>query len=139
MAVSTGQKHEDPQVAGMDVAKVIEQEDRAFEQAVNSGDLEAVVRSYEPNAVLVLEPSQVFRGRDEIRRAFGTFMEMEPKFQLNRRSLHHAEDIALGVYDLTLDGKGPAGSPVSLKGQAAVVFRRRADGRWLLLIDNATL
>jgi uncharacterized protein (TIGR02246 family) len=129
----------DQNAAGRDVATEIEEGDKAFQDAVNSGDLEGVVNWYEPNAVFVPEPNQVFRGRDEIRKAFAGFMDMEPKLHLNLKSLHHAEDIALGVYEWSLDGKGPEGNPASVGGETAVVFRRQADGRWLLLIDNAAL
>jgi ketosteroid isomerase-like protein len=48
-----------------------------------------------------------------------------------------AGDIAQLVVDWSIDGTGPDGKHVYLKGAASDIARRGADGRWRYLIDNS--
>jgi uncharacterized protein (TIGR02246 family) len=116
----------------------LEKGHEAFQDVVNAGDLEAVVSAYEADAIFVVNPGQIAIGRDEIRKAFAGLMELKPTLELKVKSLHQVGDIALAIYELSLEGKDPEGNSVNLEGHAAVVLRRQPDGRWLLVIDNAS-
>jgi ketosteroid isomerase-like protein len=45
--------------------------------------------------------------------------------------------LASGSNTWSLNGTGPAGNPVALGATTAEVARRRADGSWRWVIDNA--
>jgi ketosteroid isomerase-like protein len=36
----------------------------------------------------------------------------------------------------TLDGVGPDGAAIQMRGESSDVLRRQADGRWLVALDN---
>ncbi len=114
----------------------LEQGARIFEDAVNSGDVEAVGGLYEPDAIFLPEPGKAARGRDEIREAFAGFAALKPKFELRRKALLVIGDIAAEWGEWTLEGHDAEGRPVNLQGRFMAVLRRQPDGRWLLAIDD---
>ncbi|HEX2259703.1 MAG TPA: nuclear transport factor 2 family protein [Actinomycetota bacterium] len=118
-------------------SEAIDKELRAFQDAVNAGDLEALVGSYEPGAIFVVEPEKPANGVEEIRQTWAGILTMQPTFELNGTGLYHSGDLALGTRKWTLDGKDAEGNPVHLEGHCVATYRRQQDGRWLLVLDNA--
>ncbi len=110
---------------------------RAFQDAVNAGDLEALVGAYETGAIFVVEQGKPANGVEEIRQTWAGILAMQPTFELIQTSLYHSGDLALGIKKWNLDGKDAEGNPVQLEGYAVATYRRQPDGRWLLTIDNA--
>ena len=47
-----------------------------FANAINAGDIEAVIKLYEPGACLIPEPGEVASGTGAIRLALGGFLAM---------------------------------------------------------------
>ena len=113
-----------------------EELDELFTQAFNSGDLDALVALYEPQACINPEPGQVATGTQAIREAWSGFLAMNPKLTLEVKNLNQTSDIALTTGNWHLTGTGPDGSPVDMRGQSVEVSRRQPDGTWLFLIDN---
>ncbi len=109
---------------------------KAFFDAFNRGDLDAVVAMYEPGATLVPQPGQMAKGHAAIREALGGFLSLQPTLTPGRRALVEAGDIALSVVRWSLAGSGPDGTPVRMEGTTSDVLRRQPDGRWLYVIDN---
>ena len=113
-----------------------EELDELFTQAFNSGDLDALVALYEPQACINPEPGQVATGTQAIREAWSGFLAMNPKLTLEVKNLNQTSDIALTSGNWQLTGTGPDGSPVDMKGQSVEVSRRQPDGTWRFVIDN---
>src|SRR5207244_10126873 len=63
-------------------ARTPEDLDRLFALALNSGNLEALVRLYEPQAALRPGPGQVVQGDAAIRTALSGFIGMKPTIEL---------------------------------------------------------
>ncbi len=61
-----------------------EELDELFAQALNSGDLDALVALYEPQACLEHQPGQVATGSQAIREALTGLLAMSPKITLER-------------------------------------------------------
>ena len=59
-----------------------EELDRLFSDALNSGNLDALVALYEPQATLTPEPSQVVTGTQAIREALSAFVAVKPTLTL---------------------------------------------------------
>lgn len=109
---------------------------RAFQDAVNAGDLDGMVSLYESEAVFVPAFGQAAAGSASIREVLAGFLAMKGRFDLKVMSRQQVGDIALETAEWKLEGTDPDGNPVSLAGVAAVVLRRQADGSWLMIIDN---
>ena len=104
--------------------------------AMELGDIEAVMAAYEPGATLVPEPGVTVSGA-ALREALNGFISMKPKFDMPKHEVIESGDIALHISPWTMEVTDPAtGNPVKQSGLSSVVFRRQADGNWLMVIDN---
>ena len=117
-------------------ARKPEELDVLFANAINAGDIEGLIKLYEPGASLLPEPGQVVSGAKAIREALGGFLAMKPRIKLDGKKLAEAGDIALTTSKWVLEGIGANGEPVRIEGQSAEVARRQPDGTWLFVIDN---
>jgi len=114
-----------------------EELDRLFAQALNAGDLDALLALYEPNAALAPQPGQVVTGAQSIREALRAFIAMKPTLtMLETKTVMQTGEIALNSAKWHLTGTGPDGSPVTMDGHSAEVARRQADGTWRMVIDS---
>jgi ketosteroid isomerase-like protein len=113
-----------------------EELDVLFANAINAGDLEAVIKLYEPGASLMPEPGALVSGTKAVREALGGFLSMKPRITLDAKKLAEAGGIALTTSKWVLEGTGPDGKPMKMEGQSAEVARQQPDGTWLFVIDN---
>src|SRR5438876_7306078 len=63
--------------------------------ALNSGNLDAAVSLYEPNAVLVAQPGKVARGTTALRGALSAFIALKPTLVTRREEVIEADGVAL--------------------------------------------
>ena len=117
-------------------ARSPEELDRLFSEALNAGDLEALVALYEPEATLTPQPGQVVTGTKAIREALSAFVATKPRLRLDVKTLAQTSDIALTSAQWELAGTGPDGNPVKMAGHSVEVSRRQRDGTWLFVIDT---
>lgn len=104
--------------------------------AFSAGDLDQVLASYEPGAVLVAEPGRPVSGAAELRAFFARFVALAPRFTFHDVEIFQAGDIAVHLNRWTMDGTMPDGTPAVQGGLSVAVVRRQADGRWLIAIDD---
>lgn len=116
-------------------ARTPEDCDRLVSEAISSGDIEAALDLYEPEAAFVSEPGTVVTGLDGIRHVMTQFMAMKPQLAVEADSVS-CGDIALLRSRWTLKGTDPDGNPVDMSGIGAEVVRRQPDGTWRFIIDN---
>jgi len=108
----------------------------AFVAAVNRGDLEAALRSYDPDAVFVREPGTVVVGREAIREALAAMLAARPRIVTSARVVLAGEDLALYHCEWTMESATPGGESLRESGRSADVLRRDAGGSWRIAIDN---
>ena len=113
-----------------------EELDRLFSAALNSGNLDALVALYEPQATLTPEPGHVVTGAQAIREALSAFVALKPTLTLEVKTLAQTGDIALTSARWTLSGTGPDGNQTTMSGYSVEVSRRQPDGTWLFVIDT---
>ncbi len=106
-----------------------------FEKTFNGGDLDLLVQGYAKDAVLNLGGDAVFRGHSEIRNALGNFLAPRLPIQTKPISSTVSGDTAVVMFEWVIEGRGPDGSAVLMKGSAVDVLQRSADGTWLQLLD----
>jgi uncharacterized protein (TIGR02246 family) len=116
-------------------ARKPEELSKVFAEAMNSGDLDALVSLYESDASFVPEPGHVSTGHQAIREALAGFLALKPKLSADVKTLVEAGDIALATANWRLDGTDPDGNALELAGQSVEVLGRQPDGTWLFKID----
>jgi uncharacterized protein (TIGR02246 family) len=104
--------------------------------AVAVGDIDGVLATYEPNAVLVGQTGMPVTGTLALREAFKQFIALNPKIVMVSQYVIQAGDIALHSYTWKMSGKTPDNSPIEQSGFSVVVLRKQPDGSWLIVIDN---
>lgn len=109
---------------------------KLFTAAFNSGNLEALMALYEPDAQLVQQPGQVTTGHEAIRQALQQFLALKGAMQITTRYVIRGDAIALLSGQWHLKGSGPDGKSVEMGGKSVEVARRQSTGEWLLVIDH---
>jgi uncharacterized protein (TIGR02246 family) len=109
---------------------------KLFTAAFNSGNIEALMALYEPDAQLVPQPGQVITGHEAIRQALQQFLALKGAMQITTRYVIRGDAIALLSGQWHLKGSGPDGKNVEMGGKSAEVARRQSTGEWLFVIDH---
>ena len=104
--------------------------------AFQKGDVSAILRTYEPGAVVVGEPGKPLTGEAALRAMFAAFIVVKPKFTYSDHDVVIAGDLALHLAPWQMDGVAPDGTAVKQKGLSVAVLRRQPDGGWLMVIDH---
>lgn len=110
--------------------------DRLFSEAVNAGNLDALMALYEPEAALTPRPGQVVTGTQAIREALRGLVATNPTLTLDVKTLARTRDVALTSARWEFTGTRPDGSPTKSTGHSVEVSRLQADGTWRFVIDN---
>ena len=99
---------------------------RQFVDAVNAGDVEALVDLYEPDAVIAFPPGQITQGHDAIRRLYEGMLEQQLHFEYEQPLT------TLISGDLALTAT-PAQDEAGVRVQ---VVRKQPDGTWKRVLDR---
>jgi uncharacterized protein (TIGR02246 family) len=114
----------------------IQQTIDAMTSAFAKGDIDGVLRTYEPEAVVVGEPGARVTGTPALRAMFGQFAALSPQFTFLDHEVVEAGDLALHLNKWRMTGVAPDGSAVEQGGLSVVVLRRQPNGQWLMVIDD---
>lgn len=115
-----------------EIMKVILEMTSSFHQK----DLQGILASYEPNAVVVFEPEKPVSGADALTQGFRGFFTLNPKFEYSGHEIFINGNLALHLAPWTMTGKNPDGNEVKQSGLSVVVLRLQPDGKWLMVLDN---
>jgi len=107
---------------------------KLFVQALNSGDLDALVALYAFDGFLMARSGPA-RGVSAICKALAGYVAMKPTIQLTTRRVVQAGDTALLVADWRFHGTASDGGCVSTSGTSIEVARCQPDGSWRYFID----
>lgn len=99
-------------------------------------DIDGVMATYEPGAVVVGEPGAPVSGTPALRDLFMQFVALDPKFTFIDHEIIQSGDIALHLNTWRMEGRDPNGSVIEQGGLSVVVLRKQPDGRWLMVIDH---
>lgn len=105
-------------------------------ETMNRGDLEAAVALYEPNAILVQDPSgEAISGHAAIREFVRAGLALGLRMTRETNAIPNGE-LALTGGRWKATATDADGNPVVVSGNSREVVRRQPDGRWLFVIDN---
>ncbi|WP_371227991.1 SgcJ/EcaC family oxidoreductase [Pseudomonas sp. QE6] len=108
---------------------------QAADEAIGREDFDALLAFYTDDALLVVKPGLLARGKEQIRRAFIAIAEHfghKLRVRQGRLEILETGDTALVVAQTLLDT-----SHGKLTRRATYVFRREADGAWRCAVDNS--
>lgn len=114
------------------ILSTIETMTRAF----NQGDLDGVMGTYEPGAVVVGQPGAPVSGESALRSMFAGFIAAQAKFSFFGHEVVRAGELAVHLTPWRMTGVAPDGSTMQAEGLSVAVLRRQTDGRWLMVIDH---
>jgi uncharacterized protein (TIGR02246 family) len=103
---------------------------------MNAGDIDSLLRLYEPGAAFATQPGNLACGPAGVRQALSGFIAMKGKLDLKVTRVLEVGDLALVATVWSFAGTGPDGQPVKLATKSADVLRRQPDGTWRMVIDN---
>lgn len=103
---------------------------------INTGDLDSLMKLYEPNACFASEPGQLAKSPDSVRQCLRSFIDLKGKLDLKVKRVLQASDLALVTTEWSFSGTGPDGNPINMAAKSADVLRRQEDGTWRFVIDN---
>ena len=101
--------------------------------AVSDGDLGAAVAQYEPGALL--RPWADDRADGTVRETMASIMRLRLPLDTRLVTVLPAEGLAMLVCERCIDGIGPDGRRVRLRGTGCTVVRPRPDGSWRIAAD----
>ena len=105
--------------------------------ALSEGQLQTVMSFYDANATFLAQPTTPAIGTDAIRQAMEGFMQsLKPKLNIEKSREFILGDVACVVAQWSGSGTSPDGSVVEMAGRSANVLARKADGHWVVLLDN---
>lgn len=118
------------------IRKLIESADRA----ITIEDFDTLMSFYVDDAVLIVAPGKIARGKPEIRKAFvaiaAHFNHSIVVSQGNMKVIESG-DTALVIMDTMLDKTGENGDKSQETRRATYIYRKDQTGNWLCAIDNS--
>ena len=109
---------------------------KSIVEGINTGNLDALMSLYEPEAAFAQQPGQLAHGVGGVRESLAAFIAMKGTLDLKVTRVLEAGGLALVAGAWSFTGTAPDGTPVTLSGRNADVLRRQADGSWRFVIDN---
>jgi ketosteroid isomerase-like protein len=111
---------------------------KELDDALERGDLEAVLNFYEDDAVVVVvvEPNRLARGKKDLREFF-TFIYAHSQCSSDKDSCNRVKRYRLFISKWVFSGFDVNGQPFSREAIATCVLRKNADEKWRLVIDNS--
>ena len=108
----------------------------AFEDALNAGDVEAILALFSPDATMRTPAHEVLTGSDELRGEIVRTVAAGAHLTNRARFCLIGDDTALVIVDWTLEATAPDGTRATSTGTTANVARRSADGTWRFTVLN---
>lgn len=108
----------------------------AMTESFHKKDIDGVLASYEPNAVIVFEPEKPVSDPNAIREGFNGFFAVNPRFEYSGHEVFINGTLAMHFAPWTMTGKTPDGTEIKQSGLSVVVLRKQSNGKWLMVFDN---
>ncbi len=107
-------------------------------EVIDTGDLDAALDLYEPDAVFVVSPGHVVTGHAAIREVLQGMMAANAKGKLDAVTAVPSADgsVAFTRAKGSSTSPGPNGKPVTTHFHSIEVVRKQPDGTWRIVIDD---
>ncbi|MFB9762573.1 YybH family protein [Ectobacillus funiculus] len=110
------------------------------DHAINQENFDDLMNFYSEDAILVVKPGMLAKGKAEIRRAFEAIANyFNHSLIVNQEKMEIIEtgDTALVIAKAILSANQKKDSEFSMERTATYVFKKEVDGTWRCVIDNS--
>ncbi|MFC4218942.1 YybH family protein [Flagellimonas marina] len=104
--------------------------------AFHKKDIDGIMSTYEPSAVVVFEPENPISNKKELKEMFMEAFVINPKFTYSGHEVFVTGDSAIHLAPWTMLGMAPDGTKIEQSGLSIAVLRKQEDGSWLMIFDN---
>lgn len=104
--------------------------------AFQAGNIDTVMKSYEPGAVVVFEPGSPVDNAEQLAKMFTAATALKPQFTYSGHEVVIKGDTALHIAPWVMTGTAPDGQKIKQSGLSIAVLHRQPDGTWRMVIDN---
>ncbi|MCY9377011.1 nuclear transport factor 2 family protein [Bacillus sp. T17B1] len=111
----------------------------ACDLAIKNEDFDTLMNYYTEDAILVVKPGMIARGKEEIKKAFMAIADYFNHHMVPTQGdmiMLEAGDIVLVLSQTLLDSE-KTNSEYAMERRATYVFKKNAQGEWLCAIDNS--
>jgi uncharacterized protein (TIGR02246 family) len=114
--------------------------DQLLFEVIETGDLDAALALYEPEATFVVAPEQVVVGHAAIREVLRGMMSVGAKGEIDAVAVVQSADgsVAFTRARGRSTAPGPDGEPFTTEFHSIEVVRKQPDGTWRIVIDDPT-
>lgn len=126
-------------IGGIHLEQQLKEIISACDLAIQNEDFDTLMNYYSEDAVLVVKPGMIARGKEEIKKAFITIANYFNHHIVPTQGemiLLEAGDTVL-VLSQTLLDSDKKDSEYAMERRATFVFKKNALGEWLCVIDNS--
>ena len=119
--------------------EVIKELIKQADLAIKNEDFDHLMDFYSDDAILVVRPGKIARGKKEIKEAFikiAKYFDNSIVPTQGKMEFLEAGDIVLVISQTLLDANNAQESEYSMERRATYVYRL-IDGKWLCVIDNS--
>src|SRR6184192_3443065 len=95
----------------------IDQMTKAFHQ----GNIDGIMATYEPGAVVISEPGRPLSGTAALRAMFAGFVAAKARFTFSGHEVVQSDDIALHLTPWRMAGVAPDETPITANGLSVAV------------------
>lgn len=109
------------------------------DNAIKQEDFDTLMNYYTDDAILVVKPGMIARGKEEIKKAFiaiAKYFNNSLVLTQGKMIILEAGDSALVISQTLLDSDKKE-SEYSMDRRATYVFKKNSQGEWLCAIDNS--
>ena len=112
--------------------------DQLLFKTIDTGDLDAALELYEPDAVFVVAPGQVVTGHTAIRKVLKGMLAAGGVGKIEGVTSVTSTDGAVAFTRTkgSATHPGPDGKPVTMHFHSMEVVRKQPDGTWRIAIDD---
>lgn len=110
---------------------------KQLDEAFGRSDIEAVLSFYEDDAVVVVEPGRLARGKPDLRKFFLHVFALKGTAEQIDTHVLESGDVALFTSRWRFTGTASDGARFQKESIATSVFRKGDDGGWRIVIDNS--
>ena len=112
--------------------------DQLLFKTIDTGDLDAALELYEPDAVFVVAPGQVVTGHAAIREVLKGMLSAGGVGKIEGVTSVTSTDgsVAFTQTKGSATHPGPDGKPVTMDFHSVEVVRKQPDGTWRIAIDD---
>ena len=91
----------------------------------NKGNIDFLMTLYENDACFIIQPGQLVKDRELLRKAFNDFINIGVKLDARVKRVYYVNNLALLITEWSLIGNEPDGKSINLTGKGTIVFRRQ--------------